>query len=51
MQRQVDSVSPTDTVPMWDAEDNVQGLARPFAIAIAGYRQELQATWLLGMFY
>lgn len=38
MQQQVDSVSPTDTVPIWEAEDNVQGFARPFAIAIAAYR-------------
>lgn len=47
MQRQVDSVSPTDAVPMWDAEDNVQGLARPFAIAIAGYRAGLRPRLLV----
>lgn len=39
LQQQVDSVSPTDAVPIWEAEDNVQGFARPFAIAIAAYRQ------------
>lgn len=38
MQRQVDAVSSTDAVPMWDAEDNVQGIARPFAIGLAAYR-------------
>ena len=39
LQQQVDSVSPTDAVPIWEAEDNVQGFARPFAIAIAAYRR------------
>ena len=38
VQQQVDSVSPTDEVPIWEAEDNVEGLARPFAIGLAGYR-------------
>lgn len=38
IQQQVDSVSPTDEVPIWEAEDNVEGLARPFAIGLAGYR-------------
>lgn len=38
MQQQVDSVSPTDEVPIWEAEDNVEGFARPFAIGLAGYR-------------
>ena len=38
MQQQVDSISPTDEVPIWEAEDNVEGLARPFAIGLAGYR-------------
>lgn len=42
LQQQVDSVSPTDAVPIWEAEDNVQGFARPFAIAIAAYRR---VTW------
>ena len=39
LQQQVDSVTPTDAVPIWEAEDNIQGFARPFAIAIAAYRQ------------
>ena len=43
LQQQVDSVSPTDAVPIWEAEDNVQGFARPFAIAIAAYRQVIWA--------
>ena len=38
MQQQVDAVSATDEVPMWDAEDNAQGIARPFAIGLAAYR-------------
>ena len=38
MQRHVDSILPTDDVPIWEAEDNVEGLARPFAIGLAGYR-------------
>lgn len=38
IQQQVDSISPTDEVPIWEAEDNVEGLARPFAIGLAGYR-------------
>lgn len=38
MQRQVDAVSSTDEVPIWNAEDNVQGVARPFAIGLAAYR-------------
>lgn len=38
IQQQVDSVLPTDEVPIWEAEDNVEGLARPFAIGLAGYR-------------
>lgn len=37
MQRQVDAVSSTDEVPIWNAEDNVQGIARPFAIGLAAY--------------
>jgi len=42
LQQQVDSVSPSDDVPIWEAEDNVQGFARPFAVAIAAYRQVLK---------
>ena len=38
LQRQVDAVLPTDSVPIWDAEDNVEGFARPFAIGAAAYR-------------
>ena len=38
LQRQVDSIQPTDDVPIWEAEDNVQGFARPFAIGAAAYR-------------
>lgn len=42
LQNHVDSVSPTDAVPIWEAEDNVQGFARPFAIVIAAYRAGLR---------
>lgn len=38
IQQQVDSVSPADEVPIWEAEDNVEGFGRPFAIGLAGYR-------------
>ena len=38
LQRRVDAVLPTDSVPIWDAEDNVEGFARPFAIGAAAYR-------------
>lgn len=38
IQQQVDAVSPTDEVPIWEAEDNVEGIARPFAVGLAGYR-------------
>ncbi|DBA93920.1 hypothetical protein WJX82_005828 [Trebouxia sp. C0006] len=47
LQQQVDSVTPTDAVPIWEAEDNIQGFARPFAIAIAAYRAGLRARLLV----
>lgn len=47
MQQQVDSVSPTDEVPIWEAEDNVEGFARPFAIGLAGYRAGFRPRLLI----
>ncbi|KAL3144325.1 hypothetical protein ABBQ32_004086 [Trebouxia sp. C0010 RCD-2024] len=47
IQQHVDSILPTDDVPIWEAEDNVEGLARPFAIGLAGYRAGLRPRLLI----
>ena len=38
MQRQVDSVTPDDEVPIWDVEDNITGPLRPLAMGAVSYR-------------
>lgn len=47
LQQQIDAVLPTDSVPIWDAEDNVEGFARPFAIGAAAYRAALRPRLLV----